>query len=127
MISPDTSTLISFFRGESGEDVNMLERSLQDRNTVLIPPVIAEILSDPNLPLKVQQQILTLTKVELKEGFWERAGFLRRKVLSKKLKCRLADAMIAQFCLDHNLTLISRDQDFMSIVQVAGLKCFINH
>ncbi|MBV9778350.1 MAG: hypothetical protein JOY62_00130 [Acidobacteriaceae bacterium] len=48
MIAADTSTWIAFFEGQTGKDVELLDRSLQDRQVLMVPPVLTELLSDPD-------------------------------------------------------------------------------
>ena len=112
MIAADTSTWISFFEGEQGDDVLALARALRSRQVVMPPPVLTELLSDPELSASVAQTLLELPLVALKDGFWNRAGRLRAKVLAKKRKARLGDALIAQCCMDADIALITRDADF---------------
>jgi predicted nucleic acid-binding protein len=112
MIAADTSTWISFFEGEQGDDVLALARALQSRQVVMPPPVLTELLSDPELSASVAQTLLELPLVALKDGFWQRAGKLRAKVLARKRKARLGDALIAQCCIDADIALITRDGDF---------------
>jgi predicted nucleic acid-binding protein len=112
MIAADTSTWISFFGGERGGDVLALARALQSRQVVMPPPVLTELLSDPELSASVAQTLQELPLVALKDGFWLRAGRLRAKVLARKRKARLGDALIAQCCIDADIALITRDSDF---------------
>jgi predicted nucleic acid-binding protein len=112
MIAADTSTWISFFEGQPGEDVQALAKALQARQVVMPPPVLTELLSDPGLSPSVSQTLSELPMVELKEGYWYRAGRLRAKVLARKRKARLGDALIAQCCMDADIALITRDGDF---------------
>jgi predicted nucleic acid-binding protein len=77
-----------------------------------VPVVLTELLSDPRLPARVAALLKGLPMLEVTDGYWERAGILRSEVLSRKLKARLADALIAQSCLDHDVSLVSRDDDF---------------
>jgi predicted nucleic acid-binding protein len=112
MIAADTSTWISFFGGEQGDDVLALARALQARQVVMPPPVLTELLSDPELSASVAHTLLELPLVALKDGFWHRAGRLRAKVLARKRKARLGDALIAQCCIDADIALITRDGDF---------------
>ncbi len=112
MIAADTSTWISFFEGEQGDDVVALAQALQSRQVVMPPPVLTELLSDPGLSVSVAQSLLELPLVPLKNGFWDRAGRLRAKVLARKRKARLGDALIAQCCIDAAIALITRDGDF---------------
>ncbi len=58
-------------------------------------------------------QIPVLT---LEPGFWERAGRLRARVIAAGHKAKLADTLIAQSCLDHDVALATRDPDFRHFV-----------
>jgi hypothetical protein len=112
MIAADTSTWISFFEGQQGDDVRALTQALRSRQVVMPPPVLTELLSDPELPASVARVLLELPLVALTDGFWQRAGTLRAKALARKRKARLGDALIAQCCIDADIALITRDGDF---------------
>jgi len=116
VIAVDTSTWIAYLAGGAGEDVERLDRALAEGAVVLPAPVLAELLSDPKLPAKVRNLLLELPLLEPGPGFWERAGDLRAKALARRRKARLADALIAQLCQDHNVDLLTRDRDFRSFV-----------
>ena len=45
--------------------------------------VLTELLSDPGISSKVSKTLIDLLLVELQPGFWERAGALRSRVLTK--------------------------------------------
>ena len=79
MIAADTSTWISFFEGEQGDDVLALARALQSRQVVMPPPVLTELLSDPELAASVAQTLLELPLVALKDGFWQPSRKTSRK------------------------------------------------
>jgi hypothetical protein len=51
----------------------------------------------------------------------QRAGTLRAKVLAKRRKARLGDALIAQICADAGIALLTRDRDFRAFAEAAGL------
>jgi predicted nucleic acid-binding protein len=121
MIAADTSTWISFFEGRQGEDVVALAKALEARQVVMPPPVLTELLSDPELPASVAQTLLELPMVALKNGFWHRAGKLRAKALARKRKARLGDALIAQCCIDADIALITRDGDFKIFSETLNL------
>jgi predicted nucleic acid-binding protein len=65
---------------------------------------------------------MNVAVLELLEGYWIRAAASRAKMLSQKLRARLADALIAQSCIDHDLALITRDNDFRHFAKHCGLK-----
>ncbi len=50
MIAADTSTWIAFLEGGAGKDVELLDKALEDRQVLMPPPVLTELLSDPGLP-----------------------------------------------------------------------------
>ena len=121
MIAADTSTWVAFLEGNSGEDVQLLDRALQDRHVVMVPVVLAELLSDAELPSHVAETISEVPLIEVASGCWQRAGVLRAKVLAKRRKARLGDALIAQSCIDQGVPLITRDRDFRAFTKAANL------
>ena len=121
MIAADTSTWIAFFDGSSGEDAQLLDRVLEDRQVVMVPIVLTELLSDPKLPSDVAETISEVPLIELAPGYWQRAGALRAKVLAKRRRARLGDALIAQSCIDQRIPLITRDRDFNAFAAAANL------
>jgi predicted nucleic acid-binding protein len=125
VIAVDTSTWIAFLQGDPGDDADLLDRALQDRQVVMPPVVLTELLSDPKLPSAVSANVLELPLIDLKSGYWQRAGELRAKVLAKRRKARLGDALIAQSCIDHGIRLLTRDRDFRSFAEAAGFDLLI--
>jgi predicted nucleic acid-binding protein len=121
VIAADTSSWIAFLEGSSGEDVQLLDRALEDRQLVMVPVVLTEILSDPKLPSDVAETFSEIPLIELASGYWQRAGALRAKVLAARRKARLGDALIAQSCIDQGIPLITRDRDFRSFAEAAKL------
>jgi len=121
MIAADTSTWIAFLEGAKGEDVELLDRALQERQVLMVPIVLTELLSDPKLPASVADTLSDVPMIEIQPGFWQRAGTLRSKVLFKRRKARLGDALIAQNCIDRGIPLITRDRDFRAFADAAGL------
>lgn len=59
--------------------------------------------------------------LELSFDFWERASRLRALTLSEGRKARLADTLIAQSCIDHDVAWISRDRVFGHFARYGGL------
>ena len=125
MIAVDTSTWIAFLEGDGGKDAELLDRALQDRQLLMAPVVLTEMLSDPKLPAEVSQTLSELPLIEIGTGYWQRASELRAKVLAKRRKARLGDALIAQSCIDHGIPLLTRDRDFRAFADAAGLNLAI--
>ena len=121
MTAADTSSWIAFLEGSTGEDVRLLDRALEDRQIVMMPVVLTELLSDASLPSNVVKAISDLPLLEVASGYWRRAGALRAKVLAKRRKARLGDALIAQSCIDQSIPLITRDRDFRAFAVAAKL------
>jgi len=121
VIAVDTSTWIAFFKGDRGEDAEQLDRALRDRQALMAPAVLTEMLSDPKLSPQVSQALEELPLIEITPDYWQRAGAQRAKVLAKRRKARLGDALIAQSCIDRGIPLLTRDRDFRAFADAAGL------
>jgi hypothetical protein len=121
MIAADTSTWIAFFERAPGQDTELLERAIRERQTLMIPAVLAELLSDPLLDSVDSQTLAEVPIIDLEPGYWQRAGLLRAKVRSMRRKVRLGDALIAQTCVDRKIPLLTRDQDFRAFADAAQL------
>jgi len=125
VIAVDTSTWIAFLQGDPGDDADLLDRALQDRQVVMPPVVVTELLSDPKLPSAVSANVSELPLLDIQPGYWQRAGELRARVLAKRRKARLGDALIAQSCIDHGIPLLTRDRDFRAFAEDAGFDLLI--
>jgi len=122
VIATDSSSWIAYLSGESGEDVEAVETALAERQVCLPPVVLTELLSDPKLPKPVSELLRQIPLLDVSEGFWDRAGELRASVIARGNRAPLADALISQSCLDHDLPLITRDTDFRHFARTGGLK-----
>ena len=125
MIAADTSTWISFLQGETANDTDLLDQALQDRQLLMVPVVLTELLSDPKLSVDVARTLCDLPAIEIGNDYWQRAGALRAKVLAKRQRARLGDALIAQSCIDGGISLLTRDRDFRAFAETAGLKLIV--
>jgi predicted nucleic acid-binding protein len=125
MIAADSSTWIAFLEGAPGRDTELLDQALGDRQALMIPAVLTELFSDPFLSASAAGGLLDIPMIELQVGYWYRAGLLRAKVLSNRRKARLGDALIAQTCLDRNIPLLTRDQDFRTFADASELNLIL--
>jgi len=124
LIAADTSILIPFFLGEKADDINTVHLALETGMLCLPPTVVTEILSGTaNAPLMAAgiQDIMILP---IKDKYWFRAGVNRQLLLHKGLKAKLADTLISQSCIDHNVRLVTRDSDFRHFAKHCGLNLF---
>lgn len=121
MIAIDTSSFVAYLAGEQGNDIEQVDLALEHNQGVFPPVVLSELLSDSRLSEKVERLLKEIPLLALMEGYWERSGKLRSKILAKGLKARLADSLIAQSCLDHHVPLITRDSDFRHFLKYTNL------
>lgn len=122
MIALDTSSLIAYLSGVKGADVGAVEAALEQKQAVLPPVVLSELLSDPRLSSDVAHVLKGLPLLPLVDGYWERVGYLRSEVIRHHRRVPLADSLIAQVCIDHNVPLVSRDGDFRHFARHGDLK-----
>ena len=85
MIAADTSTWVAL-EGGAGEDAQLLDKALEDRQVVMVPVVLIELLSDPKLPTDVAETLSEVPLIEIGSRYWQRAGELRAKVLARRRK-----------------------------------------
>ncbi len=121
MIAVDSSSLIAFFAGDEGRDVDWLDQALALKQAALPPVVLTEILSAPGIERGAADLLRGLPVLDIRSGFWERAAETRARILAKRLRARLADTLIAQTCIDHRVPLVTRDRDFRHFSAHAGL------
>ncbi len=121
MIALDTSSLIAYLEGAEGADVNAVRETLILCIGVLPPVVLTELLSSPTADEDTKVLIGQLPLLQVTPGYWERAARLRAGILAKGLRANLADTLICQSCLDHDLPLVTRDRDFRHFVVHGGL------
>ena len=121
MIAVDTSSMIAFLQDGEGGDVDVIQSALDHQQLVLPPVVLTELLSEPALRPDVRSLLAALPQLNIEPGYWERAGLLRASILRRRHKARVADALIAQSCIDQSTPLLTRDKDFRHFAKLAGL------
>jgi predicted nucleic acid-binding protein len=124
MIAIDSSSWIAFFSESepAGDDTALVESALADHQACLPPVVLTELLSDPKLPRTVAALLCQLPLLDADPGFWERAGRLRARLVARRRRARLADTLISQSCIDHDVRLVTRDDDFRPFARLGGLR-----
>ncbi|HSP16348.1 MAG TPA: PIN domain-containing protein [Thermoanaerobaculia bacterium] len=111
MIAADTSSLRRFLSGATGHDVDTMADAVAHRSLVLPPVVLTEILSDRSAD-QTASVLTAIPLLEITEGYWGRAGLLRARVIAAGHKSKVAAALIAQSCLDHDVALVTNDRNF---------------
>ena len=122
MIAADTSSLSAYLKGEFGPDVEQLATAIAAGDLVLPPVVVTEILTDPATALLIDTAIRNIATLEVTAGYWVRAGLIRRALRSGGAKAKVADALIAQSCIDQAVALIPRDAGFRHFATHCGLR-----
>jgi predicted nucleic acid-binding protein len=122
LIAADTSSLIRFLEGAGSADADQVRAALRADRLWLPPPAKTELLSRPVVGATFDELILGARLLAFTPGYWERAGHSRRIILAQGLKARLADALIAQCCVDADMPLITSDSDFRHFERWCGLK-----
>lgn len=122
MIAADSSSMIAYFANHDGNDIEEIDYAISNRSLILPPLVVSELYSNVNLPEDFAGLISSLPTLEIFPGYWQRCGIARATLLKHKLKARIADSLIAQICIDHDVSLITRDYDFRHFTKHCGLK-----
>jgi len=121
VICADKNVFVDFFRGTMTASTDLLQKALADRQLLMSPFVLSELLSSPKLPKKAERYLLALPRLETDPTFFERAGLLRRKIYQKGNGVAMADIFIAQSCIDAEIPLLTLDQDLLMIAKHANL------
>lgn len=106
--------------------MNAVAVALEQAQAVLPPVVLTELLSDPKVGEWVKDLFMQLPVLAVMDGYWQRAGLLRAGLLARGRRARLADTLIAQSCLDHDVPLVTRDSDFRHFVRAAGIRLVVS-
>jgi predicted nucleic acid-binding protein len=122
VIAADSNVVIDHLQGKRNAEAVRLAELLESAGAVLAPATVTELLSDPTGSLPIEEFLRDILILPLHDGYWERAGALRAKVLKAGRKAALGDALIAQACIDNDTPLLTRDTDFAAFVKLGGLK-----
>ena len=126
MFCADSSCWVPYLAEESGSDVELIDAHMSHSSLVMCPMVLTELFSDPLRSEKAKKALLVIPMLDLRPEFWERAGITRNDLVKRKFKPKLADTLIAQVCIDHNIPLHARDTDFRPFAKYAGLQLVLH-
>ena len=114
--------MIAYFGGEIAPDTDAIAEAYQTRTLVLPPPVLVELIGRTTTVAAIDEIANGAAQLPISPGFWARARQSRSLVMSKGLKARALDSLIAQCCIDTDVPLIARDTDFRHFARWCGLK-----
>src|SRR5262245_43702172 len=117
MIVADTNVWIAYLEGDTGSDVSSLDEALATETFRMAAMVLSGLLSVDTLAPAHERILVHLPMLSLSADYWIRVGKLRAALYTQHYRPRLVDAMIAQICMDHQATLLSRD---------VGFRCFVD-
>jgi predicted nucleic acid-binding protein len=121
VIALDTSACSRYFDDIRDERSIAAGAALEERVAVFPPVVVTELLSNLQITEAAKALVSNTPMLPLLDGYWQRAAVLRSNVLLRGLKAAVADCLIAQSCIDHDIPLITYDRDFRHFMP-AGLK-----
>ncbi|MBV8799221.1 MAG: PIN domain-containing protein [Alphaproteobacteria bacterium] len=122
MIAADTGALSAFLKRENAATSDSIAQALSSGDLVFPPVVVTELLSDPVAGRTLGKALPKVALLDILDGYWQRAGENRRVLKAKGLKAKIADTLIAQSCIDHDVRLIALDGDFRHFAKYCGLK-----
>src|SRR5258706_10981847 len=125
MVCADTNCWMAYLAGETGRDVEVMDGGVRDGNLLMAPVVLSELLSIANLTPEDKLQFVAIPLLDILPDYWHRAGGLRAELLRRRYRTKLADTLIAQSCIDHDVGLITRDRDFRPFARYGGLRLLV--
>ena len=109
----DSAVFIPYLRQNFEYDgTRFLVDKLEKDRILLTPIVLLEVTSYPETTYEEAELMESIPLIGIKEGFWQKARDMRKELLKRGLKAKVPDLMIAQFCIDYSVPLITRDKDF---------------
>ena len=124
IIAVDTCVLVDFHYGEISYRTRLVEEKIKLNEVYLPSVVMTEYLSNPRLDKKHYEFFHEMPTLEIFDGYWSRTAETMRKLLKQGLKVKLGDALIAQACIDNDVPLLTRDEDFRHYEKHCGLRLF---
>lgn len=118
--------MVDWLKGVETTQTRLIEQAMDADDLYLPLPVETELLSFPYVEPRLDWVLGELPRLDIHEGVWTRAGLSRRRLKTLGYKAMLADALIAQCCIDSDATLIATDRDFRHFAAHCGLKLAAN-
>lgn len=126
MILADTGVWIDYFNGNDNPLSNELDRALEKGVVVLGDLIFLEILQGFKRDKDYKQAKTALSKLEHYEMLGrdqaiksaDNYRLLRKKGLTIR---KTTDVVIATFCIEHKLSLLFSDRDFLPFIEHLGL------
>jgi predicted nucleic acid-binding protein len=121
MICVDASVIIAWQSEADDPKAADLDALLRADAAAIAPVTITELLSGAKRESGLDDAIKVFHVLDLTPGYWERAGALRAALRRAGRKAPMADALIAQACIDAKVSLLTNDADFKIHAELFGL------
>ena len=113
-------------RPEATPEVEALRRALESGEAIVTTGLILQELlqgfSGPRAQAQILERFTALPLLVPDRADHVEAAALRNACRRAGLQVGTIDALLAQLCIRHDLTLLTTDQDFAGIEQVSALK-----
>jgi len=125
----DTSVWSLAFRRDAQPDVpevRALIRALEEGQTVLTTGLVLQELlqgfAGPKIPAQILERFSALPLLMPDRRDHVEAAELRNKCRRGGVQVGTIDALLAQLCIHHALTMLAADCDFRNIARISALK-----
>jgi tRNA(fMet)-specific endonuclease VapC len=121
----DTSVWIDFFRNKETSLRNQVIQVLRARNAYYTGIIALELYRGSRTKKEISildDLFLSIEKIMEREETYKEAGVMGFELAKKGITIGTVDLLIAQLCLENDLTLFTLDQHFKTIVNHYPLK-----
>jgi len=121
LILVDTSAWIEFWKRPDSPVAEAVEELLREERVALAGVVVAEVLQGVKRREErdfIQAHFADLAFLEADRQDWTLTGWMLYSLRSKGINLPLTDALLAQLCLRHGVSLLSLDQHFDQIPEL---------
>jgi len=128
MMLADTSAWIDYFNGHPSAEAELLAHAIADNQPMVLPGVVlTEILLGLKSEAEAERIAALLTAFETAPAF-DHADYLAAAAIYRTCRSQgytvrsTIDCLIAQLCLRHDFTLLTKDRDFQAIARFFPLR-----
>lgn len=118
----DASVLIPWLARADYAEAISFDFLLRREQACIAPATATELLSGVAAGYLERELIQAIHWLPILPGYWVRAGCLRSEARKCGRRARLADAFIAQACIDSAVPLLTRDANFQVYRDAGGLQ-----
>jgi len=128
MMLADTSAWVDYFNGHPSAEAEWLAHAIADNQPIILPGVVlTEILLGLKSEAEAERIALLLTAFDTAPSF-DPADYLAAATIYRACRTHgytvrsTIACLIAQLCLRHDFTLLTKDRDFQAIARFFPLR-----